>query len=237
MLVIVVIFICRFHLTNSFRSELKPKFRRFEKELFTRLNMLNRVGVLTDLGAEHFPGLLKATCAAINLDEFNMIAWKRDGIIPFTEDVFWDALERELRIEQLSLNSTPSGDQPTSSRQAVHNSSDAKEEGFRVDVGVGIDVDVPNPTEPRRAALAKAIRQFQGHDEFLRKARASVEDPENAQNALNPILHKTLGLYDNMSIVVTDFVKKTRERSLLPMWRSFPVGRRATPRWRERSSG
>ena len=137
---------------------MKPNFRRAQKDLFTQRNIFAAVGQFFDIGPEDFPDLLKSSLESINIVETNKRAWKRDGMIPFNEEVFWDALEKELRIEALQLNSTPSGDQPSCSLQGLQTSPDGVNEGFRVDVGVGINVDVPNPTGPRRVALAKAIR-------------------------------------------------------------------------------
>ena len=200
--------ICCFNLTLFFCSDVKPVYRRAEKELFTRRNAQNPIGVLDDIGPSDFPELLSACSKELDFETLNIRAWRRDGMIPFTEEeVYWNALERELRIERLQGRIEPSGNQPMSSRQALEQSAAREKVALGVDIGIGIDVDVPNPTVQRRAALAKSIRECQQDDEFLRRARAALEDSEHASNPLRPFLSEILTSHTKMVTVVTDFVK------------------------------
>jgi hypothetical protein len=192
-----------------FRRDLKPAYRRAEKELFTRRNAQNPLGVFDDLDTSDFPALLSACCKEVDLTAVNTRAWRKDGMIPFTKEVYWGALERELWIESLQGRIEPRGNRPMSSQQALEESAAREKVGLRVNIGIGLDVDVPNPTERRRAAFTKSIREYQ-QDEFLRRARAALEDSDHASNPLRPILHEILTAHTKMTkmmTVVTDFVK------------------------------
>ena len=199
--------ICCFNLTLFFCSDVKPVYRRAEKELFTRRNAQNPIGVLDDIGPSDFPELLSACSKELDFETLNIRAWRRDGMIPFTEEVYWNALERELRIESLQGRIEPSGNQPMSSRQALEQSAVREKVALGVDIGISMLVDVPNPTVQRRVALAKSIRECQQDDEFLRRARAALEDSEHASNPLRPFLHETLTSHTKLITAVTDFVK------------------------------
>jgi len=199
--------ICCFNLTLFFCSDVKPVYRRAEKELFTRRNAQNPIGVLDDIGPSDFPELLSACSKELDFETLNIRAWRRDGMIPFTEEVYWNALERELWIESLQGRIEPSGNQPMSSRQALEQSAVREKVALGVDIGISMLVDVPNPTVQRRVALAKSIRECQQDDEFLRRARAALEDSEHASNPLRPFLHETLTSHTKLITAVTDFVK------------------------------
>ena len=184
-----------------FRRDLKPAYRRAEKELFTRRNAQNPLGVFNDLDTSDFPALLSACCKEVDVKAVNTRAWRRDGMMPFTEEVYWRALERELRIKRWQGRIEPRGNHPMSSRQALEESATREKVAYGVDIGIGIDVDVPNPTERRRAALAKSIRECQQDDGFLRRARAALEDSDHASNPLRPILHEILTSHTKMMTV------------------------------------
>ena len=76
----------------------------------------------------------------------------------------------------------------------------------------------------RRAALAKSIRECQQDDEFLRRARAALEDSEHASNPLRPILSEICTLHTKLMTVVTDFVKENAVKIRSADVAFLPVG-------------
>ena len=175
--------------------------------MFTRRNAKNPVGVLHDLGLVDFPELLSACCKVTDFNVVNMRAWRRDGMIPFTEEVYWEALDKEMRIEQLQARVAQNGNQPMSSRQALELSAARENTRLGVDIGIGMDVAVPNPSIAKRAALAQAIGDFQRHDDLLRQGREALANPSNENNPLHEVLYEIIDGYTKMASAAMDFVK------------------------------
>ena len=166
-----------------------PKYRTIQQDKFRELNADSSAGSYKDLSFEHVPDMLERLFAHKDCQELNKSAWQKDGVIPYTESVYWDCLRRELALEeQRSASRTahsPANDAMTRATQ-LNTTADVDD---RVRVGANLRLAVPNPTTERRKKLAQAIQAVQQDD----AASDELGRIHSDQNSSAEHLRKALG--------------------------------------------
>lgn len=162
-------------------------------ETFREKNAANDVTNLSDLTTADFVSMFSQLICSLRMPELISSAWKRDGVIPYTESVYYDLLAREMGCDVGGASVGGGAGAAPSSVPSAAATNSTEENGIRIVVDGTTPMDVPKLTQAKRARLAKVFNTIASKQAGTAELLKTLTAPDCDLNAhKDPILQQLI---------------------------------------------
>ena len=187
--------------------EVQPNWRLIENQEFERMNKDCDVTNLGSLDFKNFLSMFKCLLENTDFKKLNIRGWQKDGVIPYTESLIWQSLERELRLEKLQHD----GDDhdyvaPPLNEETLH-ARMQNQTSSQVIVNGNTRVNVPKATTNHRNTLAKAYNTVAQDETLSPRVEQILADQTASVNDLKTILYLVHAQHVALTDAVHGFIR------------------------------